>query len=70
MRAGIRRVLLMFGAIVVMFNWRWDLWLAAVRGTDLAEIHSLLPAWVVPLLTLGVVIWIGVVSIITKPKAA
>ncbi|MGD0815150.1 MAG: sigma-70 family RNA polymerase sigma factor [Verrucomicrobiota bacterium] len=68
LRAGIGRIALMFGAVVVMFNWRWDLWLAAIRGSELAEIHSLLPAWVVPLLTLGVVIWIGVVSIITKPK--
>jgi hypothetical protein len=67
-RAGIRRLTLPFGAILVMLNWRLDVWLAARREVSLAEFHRLLPVWVIPLLTLTLFIWIGVVLVLTKPK--
>jgi len=69
-RAGIRRLTLPFGAILVILNWRWDVWLAARREVSLAEIHRLLPAWVVPVLTLMLLIWIGVVLVLTKPNCS
>ena len=68
MWAGLRRIALVWGIILVILNVRLDTWLAAIRGTDLAEIHRLLPMWVVPLLTLSLLIWVAVVSALTKPS--
>jgi len=68
LRAGMGRMLLPLAAIVVMLNWRWDTWLAARREVSVAEIHQLLPAWVIPLLTLALLIWIGLVMAMTRPN--
>ncbi len=67
-RAGIRRLTLDFGVILVVLNLRLEVWLAARREVSLAEFHRLLPAWVVPLLTLTLLLWIGVLLVLTKPK--
>jgi len=66
--AGIRRLTVAFGAILVILNWRLDVWLAARREVSLAEFHRLLPVWVIPLLTLTLLIWIGMVLVLTKPN--
>ncbi len=67
-RAGIAHVAVAWAVILVTLNCRLDVWMAASRGTDLAEIHRLLPAWVIPLLTLALLIWIGLLLALTKPK--
>ncbi len=48
-----------FGVIILMLNWRLDIWLAAARGTDLAEAHRLLPMWTVHLMTVAFLLVTG-----------
>jgi len=67
-QAGIVHVTLAWAVIVAVLNCRWDVWLAARHGTDLAEIHRLLPVWVIPSLTVTLLLWIGLVLALTKPK--
>ena len=69
-RAAIAHVTLAWAVILVILNCRVDVWLAAQRETDLAEIHGLLPVWVIPALTLALVIWVGILLALTRPKAA
>jgi uncharacterized protein Usg len=54
--------------VVAVINLRLDVWAAAGYGVSVAEIHNRLPTWIVPLLTLVLVIWTGVVLALTKPK--
>jgi len=65
--AGIGRLGVNFAVILAILNLRWDSWMAAIRGTDLAEVHGLLPAWVIPVATVSLIIWIAVVFAMTKP---
>jgi hypothetical protein len=69
-QAAITHVTLAWAVILATLNCRLDVWMAAHRGTDLAEIHGLLPAWVVPVLTLALLIWVGTVWVIAKPKCS
>ncbi|HUJ71112.1 MAG TPA: sigma-70 family RNA polymerase sigma factor [Verrucomicrobiae bacterium] len=64
---AIAHVTLAWVVILTMLNCRLDVWLAARRGTDLAEIHRLLPVWVIPSLTVTLLLWIGLVLALTKP---
>jgi hypothetical protein len=66
-RTGIAHFALCCGAVLGILNLRWDAWLAFRHGCSLAEIHSLLPVWVVPLLTLALVLWAGLILALTKP---
>jgi RNA polymerase sigma factor (sigma-70 family) len=50
------------------FNLRLDVWLTSGYGVSVAEIHRLLPTWIVPVLSLALVIWGAVVGSLTKPK--
>jgi len=57
------------GALMLAtFNLRLDVWVASGYGVSVAEIHRLLPLWIVPLLSLVLVIWGVAVSVLTKPK--
>jgi RNA polymerase sigma factor (sigma-70 family) len=57
------------GALMLaIFNLRFDIWVASAYGVSVAEIHHRLPTWIVPLLTLVLVIWSEVVIALTKPK--
>jgi hypothetical protein len=62
------RVAWLWAAMLLIVNLRWDVWLAARRGSDLAEVHRLLPVWVVPLATLTLLLWVGVLAALTKPR--
>jgi hypothetical protein len=66
-RAMTRRLVLAWALILVVLNWRLGSWLAAYRGVDLAVIHGLLPAWVIPVGTLTLVVWIGALVGLTRP---
>ncbi len=58
-----------YGIVVLLiFNLRLDVWMATARGTNLAEVHTLFPQWIVPSLSLALVLWIGLVWTITSPK--
>jgi hypothetical protein len=67
LRVTCQHLALVWGVILVTLNWRLDTWMATIRGIDLAAMHRLLPAWVVPSLTLALVSWVGVLLAITRP---
>ncbi|MGA3285683.1 MAG: sigma-70 family RNA polymerase sigma factor, partial [Verrucomicrobiota bacterium] len=50
---------LWWGVTLLLLNCRLDLWMATVRGTDLAEAHRVLPMWTVHLGTLLLLLWSG-----------
>jgi hypothetical protein len=67
-RRATRRLVLAWAVILVVLNWRLGGWLAAYRGVDVAVIHGLLPAWVIPVATLTLVVWIGALVALTRPR--
>jgi RNA polymerase sigma factor (sigma-70 family) len=67
-RAAIGHAALAWGVILALLNLRLEVWLAARREVSLAEMHRLLPAWVVPSATLALLVWVGVVLAMTKPN--
>ena len=67
-RATAGQLALVWGVILLILNLRLDVWEASLRGLDLATMHRLLPAWVIPLLTLTLVLWFGILLAVTKPK--
>jgi RNA polymerase sigma factor (sigma-70 family) len=67
-RATIGQLALVWGVILVILNLRLVVWMASLRGVDLPTINHLLPAWVVPLLTLALLGWIGILLVVTKPR--
>jgi RNA polymerase sigma factor (sigma-70 family) len=67
-RESIRQVAVVWGMMLLIVNLRWDTWLAALRGMDLSGVHSLLPVWVVPVASLTLLIWTGIVVALTKPR--
>ena len=56
-----------WGMILLLLNWRLDVWMATARGTDLAEAHSVLPMWIIHLGTLLLLLWAG--WLMAKPRA-
>jgi hypothetical protein len=68
LRAVIGHLALVWVVILVMLNWRLDLWLATIRGIDLPQMHQLLSMTVVHWLTLALLIWIGLVVAATKHR--
>ena len=66
-RAGIGHFALCWGVVLGILNLRWAAWLASRHECSVAEIHHLLPAWVVPVLTLALLLWAGLVLTLTKP---
>jgi len=67
-QVGIGHSVLCWAMVLGTLNLRWDAWLASRRECSLAEIHELLPEWVVPMLTLALLLWAGLVVAITKPR--
>jgi RNA polymerase sigma factor (sigma-70 family) len=67
LRAVAAHLALCWGIILLILNLRLDVWLAAAHGCSLAEIHTLLPAWVVPVLTLALLLWAGLILKLTEP---
>ncbi len=63
-----RRFVVGWAVILVVLNLRMEGWLAAYRGVDLAVIHQLLPAWVIPIATLTLLAWIGSLVALTRPR--
>ena len=54
--------------ILAILNWRLAIWEASLHGISLAEMHRLLPAWLIPTLTLGLVAWVTLLLEVTKRK--
>jgi hypothetical protein len=55
--------------MLAIFNLRFDAWAATWYGIDIAEIHEVLPTRMVPLLTLALASWAGVLLALTRPKS-
>ena len=67
-RAGNGQLGVRFAVILLAINLRIDVWVASVYGVTVAEAHRLQPVWIVPLLTLALVMWTGLVLGLTRPK--
>jgi len=67
LRPAIAHVALGWGAVLAILNLRLDVWLAAFRGSDVAQIHRLLPVWALPLATFTLLLWVGLLFLLTKP---
>jgi hypothetical protein len=67
MRAVAGHLALCWGVILTILNLRLDVWMAAAHRCSLDEIHSLFPTWVVPVLTLALLLWAGLILKLTKP---
>jgi len=63
MRATFGHVALCCAFIVTVINLRLDVWMANSRGVSVAEIHQLYPLWLVPLLSVSVVVWIALLLV-------
>ncbi|MGD0060915.1 MAG: sigma-70 family RNA polymerase sigma factor [Verrucomicrobiia bacterium] len=62
-----RHFVLAFAAIFVVLNLRMDVWVAERRDVSVAQIHQLLPIWLMPLLSLALVVWVALVIVLTNP---
>jgi len=69
MQVTAAHLLLVWGIILLIVNCRLDVWVAARGGISLAEMHRLLPPWVVLLFTLALMLWFGFLMIVTKSKS-
>lgn len=63
-----RHFVLAAGAVLVLLNLRLDVWVAERRDVPVAQIHQLLPTWLMPLLSLALVMWVAALIAITKPN--
>ena len=54
--------------MLAIFNLRFVTWAACWYGVGTAELHQRVPTEMVPLLTLVLVIWAGVLLALTRPK--
>ena len=57
-----------WGMILLILNCRLEAWTARLGGIDPAEMSRLFPIWLIPALTLALLLWIGLVLVITGPK--
>lgn len=56
------------GVVLVILNLRLDFWLACNYGVTVAQLHEQIPFWMVPALTLVLVLWTIFLLAATKPK--
>jgi RNA polymerase sigma factor (sigma-70 family) len=54
--------------MLAIVNLRFDVWIASSYRIGVAELHSRMPTWIVPVLTLVLVLWWVVMLAMTKPK--
>ena len=68
MRLVSRHLAIAWAAVLLIVNLGLPSWIAVAGGTTLAEVHRLLPIWVIPVLTLALLLWAGVVILLTRPS--
>jgi RNA polymerase sigma factor (sigma-70 family) len=68
MRAVARDLTLGWSIVLAVLNLRLATWIAHARGTTLAEVHQFLPVWLIPALTIALLLWSGLVLALTKPS--
>jgi len=69
-RATFGHVGLCCAVLVTVVNLRLDVWLATNRGVSVTAIHQIYPMWLVPVLSVSVGLWIGVLLVLPVRKAA
>jgi hypothetical protein len=55
--------------MIAILNLRLDLWLANGYGVTVAQLHETMPVWMIPTLTLVLLVWSVTVFMIARPKA-
>ena len=66
--AAYRHMTLCCAAALAVIVFRADVWCASAYDVSVAEVHVLLPLWLVPALALALVMWVGLVLYVTTPK--
>lgn len=70
MKIVIRHVAIAWGAILVILNWRLIAWEASLHGIGIGDMQRLLPSWLLYLLTATLLLWVGMVLAVTRPRPA
>jgi RNA polymerase sigma factor (sigma-70 family) len=68
--AHIRQLASSAAVVFAVLNLRLDVWIAASHGITVSEVSRQFPTWIVPALTLVLLIWACALMSITKPKTA
>jgi hypothetical protein len=55
--------------MLAIFNLRFDTWAACWYSVSVAELHVLVPLWMVPLLTAVLAAWAGVLLFLTRSRS-
>lgn len=58
-----------WGIILLILNCRLGLWVAHLSGLGPAEMSRLLPGWLIPVLTLALLLWIGLLTATFKVRS-
>lgn len=53
--------------ILLVINLRVDVWVASDYGVKVSEAPGLLPTWIVPVLTLALILWFALLAYLTNP---
>jgi RNA polymerase sigma factor (sigma-70 family) len=67
-RAVARHQALIWGVMLVILNVRLASWLMSIYSLTPAEMRRLLPAWIIPLLTLALIAWVWLLLKMTGPQ--
>ncbi len=67
-QASLGHIALAAGIILLIFNLRFDAWVAFAHGVSVQEMHRLRPMWMIPAFTGAFLVWTGVVVAVTNPK--
>jgi len=66
--AYVRQLASCCALVLVVFNLRYDVWVASAYGVSVPELHAQMPTWMVPLLTLVLALWWATLLRLSKPK--
>lgn len=68
--AYIRQLASCCAVLLAIFNLRFDIWVVSIYRISVTELHSNMPTWMVPALTLVLVVWSAFLLAQTKPNPA
>ncbi len=66
-RAAGRQTGLVCAVILLLLNMRLGPWMATSRGISVAEVAQVLPLWIVPVLTLALLVWAVLLFALLRP---
>jgi RNA polymerase sigma factor (sigma-70 family) len=68
-RTVILQIAVIWGLILVALNLRLEAWEAALHGISVEAMQVFLPRWVLAALSLALVLWVGVLVVLTRTRA-